>query len=272
LFAREPVRAVRFADTSGNRGVANPVELFFSPAFQLIRDVQFKGRGIDGPFFQAMDEAPYEHIEYLETLRLVQTPADDESTDYLCSVLNSNRLSNLVGLEIGPDISPAVLSPFLNSVIREQLSSLTLFGHSANSHSVREIANWSELKGLDTLRLYVKDSYVNSLKAAGATVLPEAESLRNLRELTIHGHDLRLRGTIAFAKAAQWPLLERLSLQGNQIPPGAVPAFVANRSFVSLRELDLRSNPLTQSDVEPIREAFPELQIWTDDFYSNTSS
>ena len=54
-------------------------------------------------------------------------------------------------------------------------------------------------------------------------------------------------------------------MRGNGIPASVLPAFAANPLLRTLEELDLTSNPLTTSDVEPLKKALPRTAILTDD-------
>lgn len=265
LFAAHPVRAVKFADMTGGRGVAPPAELFACPHLARLHTIHFVGRPVDDEFAGHYARSP--HLPGIRCLRIGRcalTPLG------LRSLLEARSTPNLTELEVrdSPHVGSDHVVALAGSRSLARLRSLSVRGCGTGAVGAVALAKSKYGSKLEVLRLgHGTESGIAPLRGPGAVALAESPHLRGLSDLGLRGQELRKKGAEAFAKSYSWPGLRRLSLRGNGIPASALTAFAANSLLRTLEELDLTSNPLTAADVEPLRKAFPRTAILTDDLH-----
>jgi uncharacterized protein (TIGR02996 family) len=255
LFAAQPVRAVKFADMTGGRGVAPPAELFACPHLARLHTIHFVGRPVDDQFSGIYARSP--HLAGIRCLRIGRcslTPAG------LLALLEARSTPNLGELEVheSPHVGSDHMVALAGSRSLARLRSLSFRGCSIGSAGAVALAKSKHASKLEVLRLgHDPESGVAPIRGPGAVALAESPHLRGLRDLGLRGQELRKKGAEAFAKGYVWPGLRRLSLRGNGIPATALPAFAANPKLRTLEELDLTSNPISAADVEPLKKHSP---------------
>jgi uncharacterized protein (TIGR02996 family) len=266
LFAAHPVRAVKFADMTGGRGVAPPVELFACPHLARLHTIHFVGQPVDDEFAGRYARSP--HLAGIRCLRIGRCSLTPSG---LRSLLEARSTPGLTELEVhdSPHVGSDHIVALAESRSLARLRSLSFRGCSIGAAGAVALAKSKHASKLEVLRLgHDPESGYAPLRGPGAGALAESPHLRGLRDLGLRGQELRKKGAEAFAKSYAWPGLRRLSLRGNGIPASALSAFAANPSLRTLEELDLTSNPLTAADVEPLKKAFPRTAIVTDDIVS----
>jgi uncharacterized protein (TIGR02996 family) len=265
VFASQPVRVVKFADTSGNRGVAPPEELFACPLLARIHTLGVTGFGVDDAFIEQLTRSP--HVAGLRALR-IEKPAINP--DALTEVLTTTRLPALTELSLrGSDaVGNAHLAAVANSCEWGRLRVLEFRSCVVGEVGARALADWKHATRLDVLGITHNPlSHSTPMRGPGAVALAESPHLRGLKELVLQGQELRKKGAEAFAAAFAWPGLKRLSLRSNGIPAKVLAAFAANPAFRTLDEFDLSSNPLKARDIEPLRAALPHTAFLLDNYH-----
>lgn len=264
LFVAQPVRAVKFVDMTGTRGVAPPEELFACPHLARLHTVEFAGRPVNDQFAAHLARSP--HLAGIRCLRIrncALTPTG------LRAVLEAGSLPNLAELGVGE--SSAVGSDHLAALAKSKslarLRVLEFWDCTVGADGARALARSKHAAGLESLAIVHDPTPTGCppLRGPGAVALAESPSLRGLKLLELRRQELRKKGGEAFAAAFAWKGLRRLSLRGNGIPVSALAAFVANPAFGALEEFDLKSNPIPAAALEPLKAAFPKTAFLTDD-------
>ena len=252
LFAAHPVRAVKFADMTGGRGVAPPAALFACPHFASLHTIHFVGQPVDDAFASHLTRSP--HLAGIRSIRVGQCSLTPQG---LLSLLEARNLPQLSQLEISSaHVASGHLAALAGSKSLLRLRSLIFRGCTVGAEGAQAFARSKYAANLVVLGIgHFPTQGSTPLRAAGAVALAESPHLRGLKELGIQGQELRKKGAEAFARSYAWPGLRRLSLRGNDLPASALAAFAANPALRTLEELELTSNPLSTKDVAPLQAA-----------------
>jgi uncharacterized protein (TIGR02996 family) len=234
LFARQPVRAVQFVVMNSTRGAATAEELAACPHLARLHTLTLAGSLVDADYADQLAASP--HATGIRALTLSDCAVDAKA----------------IG-RAGPKWFPG-------------LRELELWNVAYGTAGAAALATTKRLAALTTLRVCQGAEAADiPLRGPGAVALAESPHLRGLEELELHNQELRKKGAEAFAAAYAWPRLKRLFLRRNGIPASAIPALAANPRLASLAVLDLRGNDVTAADLGPLRAAFPNLRVLTDD-------
>lgn len=266
LFDTQPVRAVKFVDMTGTRGVAPPEELFASPHLARLHTVEFAGLTVNDQFAAHLVRSA--HLAGIRCLRLRNCTLTPKG---LRAVLEAESLPNLAELEVGDSsgIDSDHLAALAASKALARLRVLEFRDCIVGADGARALARSRHAVGLESLRI-AHNTVVSGappLRGPGAVALAESPHLRGLKVLELGRQELRKKGGEAFAKAFAWTGLRRLSLRGNELPVSVLPAFAANPAFGALAEFELTSNPIPAAALEPLKAAFPNTVFLTDDYH-----
>ena len=263
VFAAQPVRAVKFADMTYSRGTAAPHDLFASPHLARLHTVEFPGLTVNDEFAAHLVRSP--HLAGLRCLRLSTCAISPKG---LRRVLESDCLPALVELELrdSTSIESAHLTAVAASPGLSRLKVLSFRGCSVGPSGAAALAGSKFAANLEVLRLkYERRPGHPPIRGPGAVTLAESPHLRGLKELALGRQELRRKGSELFAKAFAWVGMKKLSLRGCEVGPQELPAIAANPAFRALDELDLTGNPLTATDLTPLRAALPHTAFYLED-------
>jgi uncharacterized protein (TIGR02996 family) len=268
LFAAHPVRAVKFVDMTGGRGAAPPADLFACPQLARLRSADFSGRPVDDAFAAELARSP--HLTGLRRLGLHRSSLTPKG---LRSVLEAANLPNLTELDLSDSlgIGSAHLAAVAASPSLARLKSLDLLATVVGEDGARALAKSKPAAGLEVLRIGrhldapPPPAAPAPLRGPGAVAVAAAPHLRGLKELVLHGQELRKKGAEALAAAYAWPDLRRLALRRNDLPASALAAFAANPALRTLAEFELRESKIGRRDLGPLTAAFPDTAVLTDE-------
>ncbi|HEX4612952.1 MAG TPA: TIGR02996 domain-containing protein [Urbifossiella sp.] len=262
LFEAQPVRAVKFADMSSGRGAATAAEMAASPLLGRLHTLHLVGDPVNDGFMEGLLSTP--HLDGIRCFRIERSSLGPSGVTRLLSrprwhltELDLTRNANIGDPEVVALAKETGLA---------RLRCLDLSETAVGIKGVEALARSRHASGLEILRLgHGADATGTAVRGPGAVALAESPHLRGVKELDLHGQELRKRGAESFAAAYAWPGLRRLGLRGNQIPSSSIPTFAANPHLASLAEIDFRTNPIRSKDLTPLREACPDTRFLTDD-------
>ena len=189
LFAAQPVRAVKFADMTGGRGVAPPVELFACPHLARLHTIHFVGQPVDDEFAGRYARSP--HLAGIRCLRVGRCSLTPSG---LRSLLEARSTPNLTELEVrdSPHVGSDHVVALAGSRSLARLRSLSFRGCSIAAVGAVALAKSRRASSLEVLRLgHDPVSGIAPLRGPGAVVLAESPHLRGLRDLGLRGQELR---------------------------------------------------------------------------------